>query len=293
MAIDRRTPAIGVGVHRLDVEHQGRTRSWTVVVPPAGSPGGLVVVLHGRGGSGEGMRALGLEPLAARRGTVLAYPDAVDGSWNDGRAGVASVAHQERVDDVGFVRRLVEITAAETGADPGRVALIGFSNGAMMAHEVACAEPGLVRAVVLVGAAGTDQHPDTCRPDRPVAVTVVAGTADPIVPYAGGTIAADPPGSRGASAPIEATVAAWRRTNRCSGTATDPIPGTPVVTVSHSSIAPPTMPVSPPAPPPAHRTGCAAPVVLHRVDGGRHDWPRLAGFDTTVTADAAVAAAGV
>ena len=32
------------------------------------------------------MRALGFDPLAAKDRVVVAYPDGLDGSWNDGRA---------------------------------------------------------------------------------------------------------------------------------------------------------------------------------------------------------------
>lgn len=264
MAIDRPPPVREAGVHRLSVVHGGRSRSWTVAVPASGVTGGLTVVLHGVGATGEAMRGFGFEPLAAAAGVVLAYPDAVDGSWNDGRPGVASVAHREQVDDVGFLLRLVEVTAAETGADPGRISVIGFSNGAMMASRLACEQAPRVRAVVLVAAAAGAHQPALCRPAAPVAVLVIASTTDPVVPFTGGVVS--PGGTRGEAAPVEDVLAGWASVNGCHGQLVTAVPDAPVSTV--------------------RSTGCApgAPVVLHRVETGGHDWWRFPGFDTTTAA---------
>lgn len=63
------------------------------------------------------MRSTGFEPLALAHGAVVAYPDAMGGAWNDGRPGVDPVV-PGALDDVRFLRLLIDETGARTGADP-------------------------------------------------------------------------------------------------------------------------------------------------------------------------------
>ena len=114
------------GDYRFEVGVDGLARHWKLVVPatPAPSTGRpLLVLLHGLGSNGEEMRAFGFEAHAAPAGVMVAYPDAVEGSWNDGRTGVDSVAHQRQIDDVGFVAAVIEavvqLLVFPTAADKG------------------------------------------------------------------------------------------------------------------------------------------------------------------------------
>src|SRR5687768_6717844 len=129
---------LAAGVHEQQVDVDGVGRRWTVVVPPGPPPSAVVVVLHGVGGRGADMRSAGFEPLAAGKGVVLAYPDALGGAWNDGRPGADPIVPGAPVDDGRFLRMLIDETVARTGAGAGRVAVVGFSNGAVMASRLAC-----------------------------------------------------------------------------------------------------------------------------------------------------------
>lgn len=253
------------GVHEQQLELDDQTRRWTVVVPerPDGTlPAGLVVVLHGVGGRGSDMRAAGFEPLAAGH-VVVAYPDGLGGAWNDGRPGADPVVGAG-VDDVRFLRLLIRETVARTGADPSRVAVVGFSNGAIMAGRMACDAADAVAAVAMIGGSGGQGFEQTCRPARPVAVMLVAGSNDRTVPYAGGRVADWGTKKRGYVAGVDDFAAFWRASDGCA--ATPLVAGSSLVSEARG----------------ADCIGGTA-VLRYRVNGGGHEWFKPPAFDTTTS----------
>ena len=248
---------LAAGVHEHQVDVDGVGRRWTTVVPAGGPASGIVVVLHGVGGRGVDMRSAGFEPLAAAKGVVLAYPDAHGGAWNDGRPGADPVVAGPPVDDGRFLRMLIDETAARTGADARRVAVVGFSAGAVMASRLACDLGDRVTAMALVAGTAGQGFERSCRPARPVAVMMAAGVNDPVVPYAGGRIANWGNRRRGYVAGVEELFAFWRTQNGCTS----------------MQIA------GPEARGADCRTG--SPVVRYRVSGSAHEWYRAPRFDTT------------
>jgi polyhydroxybutyrate depolymerase len=222
-----------------------------------------VVVLHGKGGSGNGMRALGFEPLADRDGVELAYPDGFDGSWNDGRVGVASVAHRENVDDVAFLRSIVEHAVRDDHVPSGKVGFVGHSNGALMTGRLACTDNVPMTAAVLVSGTGGAQLPDACVRRPALSLLAIHGTADPVVPFDGGAVAPDRNGSRGAAAPTRRMLQVWRALWDCAPPVTTAVPGPPPSVEERSQC-------------PGGRE-----VTLRAVTDGGHNWQPAAGFDTT------------
>jgi polyhydroxybutyrate depolymerase len=245
------------GVHEHQLEVDGIARRWTTVVPAGGPASALVVVLHGVGGRGADMRSAGFEPLAAGKGVVLAYPDAVGGAWNDGRPGADPIVPGAPIDDGRFLRVLIDETVARTGAGAGRVAVVGFSNGAVMASRLACDIADRVSALALVAGTAGQGFERSCRPARPVAVMMAAGASDAVVPYAGGRIANWGTKRRGYLAGVEELFAFWRAQNGCASMQTVGIEG--------------------------RGTDCrsGSPVVRYRVGGAAHEWYRAPRFDTT------------
>lgn len=241
------------GVYDHQVEIDGVVRRWTTVVPADGPASGLVVVLHGVGGRGADMRSAGFEPLAATKGVVMAYPDAHGGAWNDGRPGADPVVPGLAVDDGRFLRHLIDETVTRTGA--ARVAVVGFSAGAVMASRLACDLADRVAAVALVAGTAGQGFERSCRPGRAMAVMMAAGVSDPVVPYAGGRIANWGTKRRGFLAGVDEVFAFWRSQNGCASTQT--------------------------AGAEARGTDCRSPVVRYRVSGSAHEWYRAPRFDTT------------
>jgi polyhydroxybutyrate depolymerase len=102
-------------------------------------------------------------------------------AWNDGYAAIAS---NPDVDDVGFVREIIDQVIAEDDVDPHRIYVIGASKGGMMAYRLAVELAPRLAAfcAVLAGMPVTRGYP---APSLPVSAMVVAGTADPFIPYEG------------------------------------------------------------------------------------------------------------
>lgn len=232
----------------------GLARSYIVHIPP-NRPTGVVLNLHGSGSTGRGQQALtNFDAVADANSFVVAYPDGYDKSWDDGRG--ASPADRQHVNDVGFLVALAVKLVTDFGVEPGHVFATGMSNGGFMANRLACDHAEIFAAIAPV--AGTLGVNVGCVPSRPVAVLDVHGTADPVVPFKGGTMR----GRGGMSTIISAPqlVERWRAEDGChSDPVGEQLLGVGDGTVVHRMLSAP----------------CAAgtAVVFYQVDGGGHTWP--------------------
>ena len=254
------------GTYRVQLEHGGRDREYLVHVPPGagGASLPLFVALHGGGGTAERTDDLArLTPIADRDGFLVAFPQGIDKNWNDGRTGTRSKAQKENVDDVGFIRAVIDDIAANLPLDRRRVYAAGISNGALMSSRLACEAADVIAAVGLVVATAPAGFEAWCRPGRGVPVIAFLGTKDPLVPFEGGEIEAFVPFiKRGRVVSAEALIGFWVRQNGC-----DPAPTVTelpdVSTGDHSRVVL------------SEYGGCeeGAGVAFYRVEGGGHTWP--------------------
>ena len=188
----------------------GLARQYRLHVPPQLPHDGtaaLILVFHGRGGDGAGMERLtGFSDLADRAGFVVAYPDGIDRSWNDGRAVSGSAAQRPNVDDVAFVSAVIDTLTAELHLDPRRIFATGLSNGGTFSHYLAANLARRIAAVASVAGGLTAPFVHVFAPAAPVSVFIMQGTADPLVPYRGGGVAG---GRLGFELGAEATARRW------------------------------------------------------------------------------------
>lgn len=232
----------------------GMDRTYTLHAPH-GNPVGLVLSLHGGGGTGVAQRNLtGFDAVADARNLVVAYPDGYDKSWADGRG--TSPADRRHVDDVGFLVALADKLRNDYDIAPGHVFVTGMSNGGFMSNRLACDRADVFAAIAPV--AGTLGVGVACNPSRPVSVWEAHGTADPLVPFNGGAVR----GRGGVSHAISAKsmVARWRSADGCRGDpSTQVLPNVGDDTVVRRS----------------EFGGCTASteVVFYQVDNGGHTWP--------------------
>ncbi len=159
-------------------------RSYRIDLPatPQGAP--ILLALHGGGGSADQFaRSSGLSRPANGQGYAVIYPEGTGraATWNGGYC--CGAAQRSGVDDIAFLDAVIADAIRRFGLNDRRLYLTGMSNGALMAETYAALHPARVRAVS--GVSGTM---DTARfhVKAPVPLLHIHGTADAMVPYAGG-----------------------------------------------------------------------------------------------------------
>ncbi|MBX6765628.1 MAG: hypothetical protein IRY90_00455 [Actinomadura rubrobrunea] len=267
--VDEQRPATVAGIptdegtHKLHLAVDAfKQREYLLYIPPKLSDGQwrggrpvrplpLVVALHGGLATKDTMRDLtGFDSLGLQLGFLVAYPDGFLTTWNAGDCcGAAKIG---RIDDVGFLTRLIDTLTGVGLADPRRVYVTGFSNGAGMAYRLACEKPDKVAAIGVVEGALVTK----CAPDRPVAVMIFHGTADRNVPFDGGgrrDINDDRP-----FPPVSYAVDVWRKAAGLPKPRHKVVHNGPIDCESTG------------------RGAHGAEVTLCTVHGGKHTWPPLA-----------------
>ncbi|MCW2616280.1 MAG: hypothetical protein JWN08_3274 [Frankiales bacterium] len=135
-----------------------------------------MVVVHGLlSDPADAATSTGFDVLSDRDGALVAYPEGVRRSFNAGLC--CGEAVTQEVDDVAF---LADVVADLRRRGAGRVSVVGFSNGAMMAYRFACARPDLVDTIGVMS--GTLEVP-RCR--GPVRALHLHGEKDTAVPFDG------------------------------------------------------------------------------------------------------------
>lgn len=246
--------AAGTTPGSIDVD--GRTRIYLLHTPPGydrNRKTPLVLVLHGAVQNPEGAeRMSGMSALSDREKFLAAYPSGTSRlrnapTWNAGNCCGYALAY--KVDDVAFIRALIDKLERDYPVDPKRVFVTGISNGAMMSYRLACELSDKIAAIAPVeGALNVD-----CRTPHPVSVIVFHGTADHLVPFEGGTTPFQI-GERRTDRSVADAIAFWVNQDGCSSApARDETPAV------HSTIY----------------SGCkdGAGVALYAIQGGRHMWP--------------------
>jgi polyhydroxybutyrate depolymerase len=107
-----RIQADPTGNFSKSITQNGLKRAYHLHIPSSyrnsmASP--LVIALHGGGGNGQKMEKLSrLSMLADQDGFIVAYPDAVERHWNDGRGLSKYRSQRENIDDVGFISGMID-----------------------------------------------------------------------------------------------------------------------------------------------------------------------------------------
>jgi len=204
--------------NRQSLQVDGKTRTYTVHVPPASAtakPMPLILALHGRLGTGEGQAHLShLDKVSDAYGFLVAYPDGLNRSWADGRG--TSPSDKNGVDDVKFLSQLIDKLATQYNVDRSRVYATGMSNGGFMSGRLACDLSDKIAAVAIIGASLSTSVSAACQPAKPISVMILQGTNDPLVSYEGGALGRN--GERGQILSHELAVRRWVALDRCGTT---------------------------------------------------------------------------
>ena len=236
----------------------GRARGFTLRLPrSANGEIPLVLVLHGNHPDARGslMRDwTTFDTQADAWGFAVAYPDGYGGCWADGRG--VTTADEAGVDDVAFLRAIIDWSAGRHGTWPDRTVVAGISNGAFMAHRLGLEASGQV-AVLAAVAGGLPASLRDVRPAHAVSAMLIHGTDDTISPIGGGYSRHPGPNGerRGPTLSLDETAGYWRTVDRCP-----PGPGETHTTEFSSRNT-------------SGRGAGGTRVVSWTVFGGGHTWP--------------------
>lgn len=182
---------IPVAEHKkAEIESGGRIRKFIYFAPKNTEKSlPLIFLLHGGGGSGEGMLYLSrFSDLAEDNGYIVVYPDGTQGRWNDGRNLPFSAADREKVDDTAFFRDLTNYFQSNYRVDRSRIFVAGISNGGLMTQKLLCEASDIFNSGYVVASTTSTVIRDNCLLNQPVSIGFIMGKNDDVIPYKGGTI---------------------------------------------------------------------------------------------------------
>lgn len=144
------------GAVRHTILVEGYTRVWYEYVPEhvkaMDKPVPLITIQHGRGGSAETFFDIsGMSCVAEERDFIVCFPEA--GIHQQKPGGIPNILLwngnycDEKIDDVAFIRKMIDDVKSRYRIDPTRVYACGQSSGGMMASELALKAPELFAAV--------------------------------------------------------------------------------------------------------------------------------------------------
>ena len=224
----------------------GQARTFNVHVPAAYDPTRATpVVLNFHGYSSDAAQEDLLAQMSAKadtEGFIAVHPEGLSNSWNAGACCGASA--QNGVDDVGFVRDMLDALEQKICVDARRVFATGMSNGGFLSHRLGCELSSRIAAIAPV--AGVLALA-ACNPTRPMPVMHFHGTADTLVPYDGDPAQNFPD--------VASTFAAWAKRDGCVGQPTETFRKLDAHCATYATCA------------------AGATVTLCTIDGGGHTWP--------------------
>jgi len=242
---------VGSGENRRYLKVDGRDRSYLLYIPKGldrTKPSPVILAFHGAMGTPENIAQItGFNEKAGRAGFIVAYPEGYKRRWNAGNC--CDPPRAEGINDVAFVRAILDDLVSVVNIDPQRIFAAGFSNGGKMTYRLACELSERIAAVTVVS---SSIGVESCSPKRPVPVLHLHGSADKLSPYKGGQGALASTGEhRGA---ID-SVNEWVSLDRCSTQAQETYNRGKAKCLTHSNC----------------RVG--AEVTLCTIEGMGHQWP--------------------
>lgn len=164
--------------------HEGHHRAWEIFIPENMEKNvPLVIDMHGYNGTAYSQRgASGFRELAKEENFIVAWPYGLYRSWNSGKE-CCDPAVKDNIDDVGFLRKMIDQIAEKHPVDRTRVYVTGLSNGAAMAQRMAYEADDIIAACAAMSLyLIAPENPDY----SPIPIMELHGTKDGVVSYGNG-----------------------------------------------------------------------------------------------------------
>lgn len=197
----------------------GRNRTYLLNLPPgyyeSDSTLPLVIGLHGTGGSAQQFdRDYGFTSKANNSNFIVVYPEGVRSTgilglrtWNAGTC--CDFAMEQAIDDVKYIRTLLDNLAAGYKINSKRVYITGMSNGGMLSYRLAQDMADKIAAVAVVSC--SMMLPAPLASTRPIPLLHIHSALDTKIPYYGGI------GIGGYYfPPVDSVHRVWAQHNGCS-----------------------------------------------------------------------------
>lgn len=204
-------------------------RTYIIHVPESyddSSPTPLVLVLHGGGGNAENIAEVsGFNKKADEEGFIVVYPDGNGKlprkllTWNAGFC--CGYALENDIDDVNFLRSLIEHIQDTYVIDETMIYATGISNGGIMTYRLGAELSDKIAAIAPVAAqiGGQATMEENIwripEPDYPVSVIAFNGMNDTRVPYEGGQPSENNTHVHSLMS-VNESIAFWIEQNQCS-----------------------------------------------------------------------------
>ncbi len=186
---------LGPGNYIRNLQFEGTNRFYKVHVPSSYSkvnPVPVVLVFHAAAGHPDAIRyQSGMDSVSDENGFIVVYPAGnkemlADGllRWNDGRNYIDGFPVY--VNDVGFVKTLLDDLVRFFYVDAKRVYACGLSNGALFTNRIAKELSDRIAAIAVV-AGQRSAYELFPPPSKPMPVMQFSGLQDIFAPYYGGS----------------------------------------------------------------------------------------------------------
>jgi polyhydroxybutyrate depolymerase len=175
--------------------HDGLVRSYLVHPPQNYDPQKtypLVIALHGGGGNAKSFNRSTrgrFNDLADEENFILVYPQGFKKSWNDNNIrDTIGKARKLNIDDVGFIKKMIEKLETDFSVDSENIFACGISNGGLMSLTLAAELPEKIKTIGMVASNFSRAQVDEMQSVQPFSMIMIHGTDDPIFPYEEGVI---------------------------------------------------------------------------------------------------------
>ncbi len=204
------------------LKYGGVTRHYSLFIPSGykkSKPSPLLIGLHaGMGNPTNFIQRTGFSTIAEQENFIAVFPQG--SAWNEKRGrfvwnagSCCGYAADKNIDDVGFIRVLINKLMQRYNIDGQSIYATGFSNGGEMSYRLACELSDQIASIAVISGSLVV---DKCTLKNPVNILHIHGTADKYTLYEGGLTVSG--FSKAAKNSVEKSLEIVRDQNQCAET---------------------------------------------------------------------------